>query len=502
MGKFLNGKRFNQHSNHHIIMMQEQFNSIDFGSTKWIDQLQKYVNRHKQQQVPRLQELKRYYMADNNIKYRAAKKDEYAADNRIASDFARYITIFEQGYMLGQPIQYKNEDSTMQRLINEFVSQNNEEYHNVLMKTDLSIYGRAYELLTVEKRDKHSSAQVKLYKMDPQQTFVIYDDTYERNSLMGVNYYTVNYDDSHRKDIMKVYTSNCVYTYEQDNINDVAWRHTHAQEHFLNGVPVNEFSNNEDRTGAFEPVLDNIDAYDLSQSELANFQQNSNDAILVISGNTYTGVEEQDYLDDGRLNPNGRLAVSKAFKEAQILIMDDNPNLEGAKPSAYYLVKTYDSTGAEEYKKRIVSDILRFTFTPDSNDSNFGGQQTGEAMKYKLMASDNLRAKQERLFKKCIMRRLRLAVNVWKIKGNDSVAYDTINNTAIVFTPNIPRNDAELIVNARQLFGMVSEQTVFEILSQVTGIDATEELARLVKTVEETATAGRRAGEANDEKEV
>ena len=73
-----------------------------------------------------------------------------AENNRIASDFVHYITIFEQGYMLGRPIQYKNEDTTLQEQINLFVEENNEAAHNVLIKTDLSIYGRAYELLTVE----------------------------------------------------------------------------------------------------------------------------------------------------------------------------------------------------------------------------------------------------------------------------------------------------------------------------------------------------------------
>ncbi|ACZ63800.1 portal protein [Enterococcus phage phiFL1B] len=81
----------------------------------WITRLEKFVNRHIVEQVPRLRELKRYYLADNNIKYRPPKTDEYAADNRIASDFARYITIFEQGYMLGQPVQYKNENVELQK---------------------------------------------------------------------------------------------------------------------------------------------------------------------------------------------------------------------------------------------------------------------------------------------------------------------------------------------------------------------------------------------------
>ena len=146
MVKFLSKTRFNPHSNDQIIMLTEDYEAIDFASQKWIEQLKRYISTHKLQ-VARLKELKRYYLGDNNIKYRPDKTDEFAADNRISSDFAKYITIFEQGYMLGNPVKYTNEDKTLQELIDTFSVQTNEAYHNILIKTDLSIYGRAYELL-------------------------------------------------------------------------------------------------------------------------------------------------------------------------------------------------------------------------------------------------------------------------------------------------------------------------------------------------------------------
>ena len=126
-----------------------------------------------------------------------------------------------------------------------------------------------------------------------------------------------------------------------------------------------------------------------------------------------------------------------------------------------------------------MNDILRFTFTPDTTDNNFGGVQSGESMKYKLMAADNYREQQQDLFEAGLMRRLRLAVNIWKIQGNESTAYELINETAIVFRPNIPQNEKEIVEMVRTLYGIVSEQTIFEILNQVTGIDAEVEIERL-----------------------
>ena len=481
--KFLKGRRFDESANRQFMMTIEDFETIKFESQKWIERLKNFVRTHRAEQLDRLKELKRYYLADNNIKYREEKSDKYSADNRIASDWAKYITVFEQGYMLGNPVEYKNENAEIQALIDNFSKQNNEQEHNVAIKTDLAIYGRAYELLNTFQ-DVDGSVWVKLYRMNPEQTFVIYDDSYEQRSLMAVNYYSISYGNGHKRDFVKVYTDNAIYEYVDDNQEADTLRLKETSEHFFNGVPVNEFSNNTDRTGAFEAVLDSIDAYDLSQSELANFQQDSNEALLVISGNPFTGVDDKDFLEDGRINPNGRLAVSQSFKKAKILVLDDNPIPGGSSPSAHYLVKTYDTAGAEAYKERLVNDILRFTFTPDTTDNNFGGVQSGEAMKYKMMAADNYRGKQELLFEKGLMRRLRLAVNIWKIKGNDSGNYALINQTDIVFTPNLPQNNNEMVAIVKNLYGVVSEQTIVEILERVTGVNAETELKRLKEDTE------------------
>lgn len=481
--EFLKGRRFDENANRQFMMTIEDFEAIEFESQKWIARLKNFVGTHRAEQLDRLKELKRYYLADNNIKHRDEKSDKYSADNRIASDWAKYITVFEQGYMLGNPVEYKNENAEIQALIDNFSKQNNEQDHNVAIKTDLAIYGRAYELLNTFK-DEDESVWVKLYRMNPEQTFVIYDDSYEQRSLMAVNYYSISYGNGHKRDFVKVYTDDAIYEYVDDNQEADTLRLKEKSDHFFNGVPVNEFSNNTDRTGAFEAVLDSIDAYDLSQSELANFQQDSNEALLVISGNPFTGVDDKDFLEDGRINPNGRLAVSQSFKKAKILVLDDNPIPGGSSPSAHYLIKSYDTAGAEAYKERLVNDILRFTFTPDTTDSNFAGTQSGEAMKYKMMAADNYRGKQELLFEKGLMRRLRLAVNIWKIKGNDSGNYNLINQTDIVFTPNLPQNNNEMVAIVKNLYGVVSEQTIVEILERVTGVNAETELKRLKEDTE------------------
>lgn len=492
MNEFLNSTRFNQYANDVFKMSADEFESIDdLSGQHFTDRIHDFINTFLRNQLPRLQELKRYYLADNNIKRRETGRDKNRADNRIASDWAKYITVFMQGYMLGNPIQYNSDDKLLEK-IEDFSKQNGADYHDGLIETDLSIYGRAYELVYTD-----SNAQERITKLAPEQTFVVYDDTIAENSLFGVRFYQIKYSETEINSFVEVYTANNVYYFKSETNSYDNMRLINVSEHMFNGVPINEYKNNEERLGDFESVLDGIDAYDLSQSELANFQQDMNDAYLVIKGNPATGTAEPEYVTDenGEVkldqydspipNDNSSSDVMNKMLKARLLVLDNNSDPDGVNPDAYYLTKSYDTTGAEAYKKRLVDDILRFTFTPDTNDQNFAGTQSGESMKYKLMGNDNLRKTKERLLTRGIMRRLRLLGNVWNIKnsvatiGKQEGLYDRINDVQVQFTPNIPQNDEERISQLKELYGIISDETLFNLLETFTGIGADTEMKRL-----------------------
>lgn len=492
MVDFLSKTRFGQQSNNQFKMSADDFaDMVDLGSDQFIQKVNDFISTFQTEQLPRLQELKRYYLSDNNIKYRDTGRDSNRADNRIASDWAKYITVFMQGYMLGNPIEYEGDDNVVEK-IGEFAKQNGVDYHDGLLETDLSIYGRAYELVY-----SNADAQECVTKLDPEQTFVVYDDTIAQNSLFGVRFYQIKYNQTDIESYVEVYTADKVYYYKSLSslFNNV--KLMNEMQHQYGAVPINEYKNNEERLGDFEAVLDTIDAYDLSQSELANFQQDMNDAYLVLIGNPVTGAGEPEYVtdsngelvfdDNGRPIPrdNSSTDVFEKMLKARMLVMDNNNDPDGPNPNAFYLTKSYDTAGAEAYKKRLVDDILRFTFTPDTNDQNFAGTQSGEAMKYKLMGNDNLRKTKERLMTRGIMRRLRLLSNVWGIKSSVSTSnpqdglYNAINDIQINFTPNMPTSDEERLGELKNLYGVISDETLFTMLSTFTGVDADEEIKRL-----------------------
>ncbi|WP_430600911.1 SPP1 family phage portal protein [Enterococcus sp. DIV0008] len=466
---------------------------IDFKHEDMWKMIVGFIKHHRERQVPRLKELKRYLNADNNIKRRPNKPDG-RADNRIASDFANFIVSFKQGVLLGNPISYNGDQVIVER-INRFASESNEDYHNQLMSRDAFGLGRAYEWVGRDEYGKETIA-----KFDAEQTFVIYDNTKDRNSICGVHYFVEKFLDKSFTRI-ELYT-NCGYNYyftaKDDDLENAVLDENGAVQSYFDTVQINEWPNNEERTSDFEHVMDSIDAYDLSRSEMANFQQDSSEAYLVIKGNPDTADDEE--------GDNSKLEVFKAMMQARMLVLGDKKiydnNVAGAEPDAYYLKKEYDVAGMEANDSRTVADILRFTSLIDFTDENIGSNQSGIGFRFKGWGSDNDRKNKERMVKKAIMRRLRLLTHSWSIKDGldkprgliDTVKaffvsdekqqeqlYNKVNEIQIQFTPNVPQSDEEIMKVIAGMVGIVSDQTLCEMAERLTGVPFEEELKRLKK---------------------
>lgn len=470
---------------------QTAIEEIDFEHEDVWEMIVGFIQHHQTHQVPRLEELRRYAEADNNINYRKPKP-QGRADNRIASDFANFIVTFKKGVLLGNPLKYSG-DKTISDKVNEFAKEANEDYHNQLMAEDLFTYGRAYEWVGRDEFGKET-----LTKLDVMETFIIYDTSKARNSLCAVNYYNIEYLGETTTHIDVYANDGTNYYRECENQNYKEAVVVDRQPSYFNTVQINEWINNEKRLSDFEAVLDRIDAYDLSQSEMANFQQDLSEAMLVIKGNPDTFRKE-----DGSLDTKG---LDYTIKN-RIMILGDkktyDDNKTGSEPDASYLVKAYDTIGVEAYNDRLVADILRFTALIDFTDENIGSNQSGIGFRFKGWGSDNDRKNKERMIKKAIMRRLRLLTYSWSIKEDidkpkgliDAVKsifvpstnkqqeslYYKVNDIEILFTPNVPQSDEEIMKVITGMAGLVSDETICEMASRLTGVSVEEELKRIKK---------------------
>lgn len=508
----LNGKRWNTQANQTYVMPANEFHTnFDSHNPAMVaNVVQKFVERHSTIDAPRIAKLQRYYLGDNDIHYwHNNKKMMNRADNRIASGFAKFITNMRVGYMLGKPIQFKYNEDTSDDVdqkvdddLKDFNRKNDERYHEKVMKTNLSVTGRAYELLysgeAVEDEDGNvPTPDVKMRAVDPATAFVVYDTSIDQHSLFGVRYYVVNYDNQDQY-YVDVYTADTTYHFRSSTTSESpSGDYTLIDQESTNfgAVPLTEFVNNENRTGDWEAKLDEIDAYDLAMSEMANSEEDFANAKLMINGdfdfsNNMTEIKNYDGtpVTDKEGNP---VKVPKIDTRDPFLWLKpsfhDNANGTTVVPSsAQYLTKQLNEQGWQTYINQLITDIHKDTNTPNTTDDAFSGQSSGVALMYKLFGEDQERSMQESLYTRGLMRRLRLLGNFWKYNSEISDP-SVMNNYTPDYTPNLPRNNADIVKIAVQLnnTGLLSDKTLREFLATVTGVSADAEEQRLADEKEE-----------------
>ena len=513
----LNGKRWAPEANKEYVMPKSEFNTaFQSNDLKEMAQVVAYfVARHYMIDSPRITKLQRYYLGDNDIHYWANdKKIRNRADNRIASGFAKFITNMRVGYMLGKPIQFKpdddtGDDSSVDDLLSQFNQENDEKYHEKVMKTNLSVTGRAYELLyagDAEEDDEGNvkTPDVKLRAIDPATAFVVYDTSIDRHSLFGVRYYTVEYN-SRTISYVDVYTADMTYHFmSEDGLTTQSgsdYQLVSQEQTSFGAVPLTEYVNNESKTGDWESKLDEIDAYDLAMSEMANSEEDFANAKLVLNGDldfSDNMVEVHNADGSVMVNDDGEpVKVPKIDTKDQFLWLKPSvvPSSNGSNTvvpsSAEYLTKQINETGWKTFIDQLSTDIHKDTNTPNTTDEAFSGQSSGVALMYKLFGEDQERSMQESLYTRGIMRRLRLLGNFWKknFEINDA---NIMNSYVPHYTPNLPRNNSDIVNMVVQIANsnLVSEDTLREMISQVTGVSADAEKERINEEQEENEGQG------------
>lgn len=382
------------------------------------------IVKFRGEELPRLQKLKDYYMNKTAILRRPCK-DPSKPNNKVVHPYAQYITDTLTGYFVGEPVTYSsNEDINSLKMIFEY---NDEQDENMTLAKDCSIFGKAWEYLYIDK-----DGNIRFQAMDPRQIIPVYGTTIDNELIAVIRFYprrdlVFGVDDV----IVEVYTDKEVRKFKSDE--SMAQLHfIEAQPHAFNSVPFVEYKNNDDSYGDFEGVISLIDAYDALVSDDLNDFEYFVDAYLALYGYT---AEPEDI---------------QAMKDQRVLLLDNDGKAE-------WLVKSGDSTGVETTKQRLERDIHKFSKTPDSNDTNFGANVSGVAMRYKLLGTENLGSIKERKFKKGLQHRIELIAHMLGVLSRPS--FDWLG-VEIIFTRNLPVNEDDVSAMIKNLNGIVSKQTL------------------------------------------
>lgn len=269
----LSGKRYDVDTNKAYAMPEEVWDTVKFSKSTMPETIKYFVGLHYKDQLPRILELERYYRGDNRIHYANTNKSPGRADNRIASGFVSTIVDFQVGYSVGNPPKYQYDDDQdvddeLMTAVNDFNKQVDEGYHDKRMKHFTSLVGRAYELMYCEV----GTNNVMLKALDPANVFIVYNTDINPKALFAVYYYLVEYKGK-KVYYINVYTDTQQFKFTSEGSPMGNYIPGEVTVHFFKQVPVIEFLNNEERIGTAEPKLDQIDAVDLSLSEMANSQE-------------------------------------------------------------------------------------------------------------------------------------------------------------------------------------------------------------------------------------
>lgn len=415
--------------------------------------LRTYITRHRGG-LERYARLLRYYLGDHDIQHRT--RSQGAPNNKVVCNHARNITDTVTGYFVGQPITYNGdaiEDLTdwLERAGTDLVD--NE------LAQDMSIYGRAYEIISMD-----ADARARSYCVSPQNALMVYDDTLEHQPLFGVYYYPRIDQEGHADGYAcTVYTDTEIHRYA---LNE-GWTlvSQDSQPHYFGAVPMIEYHNGRHCQGDFEPQISLIDAYNLLMSDRINDKEQFVDAILILVNATL-----QDNMD--LLDADDESAESYRRLRA----LRDNKLLElGEGGDARYLTRTFDEAGIEVLRKALERDIYKFAATPCMSDDNFVGNSSGVAMEYKLLGLEQLIRIKERYFTEGLRRRCRLYAHVLETKGRPHIDVDGIEYQ---YKRGLPKNLMELAQIVATLDERVPQSYLLSLLPFVHNVDdALKELA-------------------------
>lgn len=430
-----------------------------------VNKLASMIRNHHEVQCPRLEALDDYIKARNNGIYSDdfRRNEKERADHRAAHNFAKVINVFDVGYNTGVPIKKVSDDEKINEIIAEYDKENDIEALDSELWRDMKKYGRAYELQYRNKQDKDRSVISNVFE-----TFVCYGLDVERTPLFAVRYprYKV---ETQEFTTVTVYTDKEIITYKPCQMNALRLEEEKREHHYWEEVPITEYSPDRYRMSGYEDVIPLIDLYDAAQSDTANYMTDLNEATMIITGN----LNLNKYKTDDLIK----------MKKANLMLLTEGVNPDGSKSQtdAKYIYKQYDVTGTEAYKERLQKDIHKISFVPDLTDDSFSGTQSGEAMKYKLFGFQQMAKTGQRGFKKGLMRRYRLLLNMKNYVNEADNA--SLDNLTITFTPNLPKAVLEELKTLVDSGMEISQETLMGLASFIDDVKA--ELEKIQKEEKE-----------------
>lgn len=404
----------------------------------------KLIQKHAQERG-RLRDLKKYYMGEHDI-LKHKRRNKNAPNFKTVANHAKDIADTATGYFMGNAVKYNNTaEGDIESLLVAFDGAEIDQVdtQNAL---NMSIYGRAYEYIYA----KEGLTELDSTSVDPENVFLVYDDSIERKILFAVYYYEIK-DDT--KDATKyqaeVFTQNLHYHIVLRDSSTGITQNEQVEPHNLGQVPIIEYRNNHFAIGDYEQQISLIDAYNSLMGNRVNDKEQAVESILVLYG-----AQLADTLEDARK------AMSIIAEEGLLELPMD--------AKADFLKNALDENATEILRKALKEDIYTFSHVPNLTDENFAGNSSGVAMEFKLLGLEMITKTKEANYKRGIRQRIAIFAHYL---GMQQIALEA-HSIVPQFSRGLPKNLLELSQVINNLEGKVSLRQLISLLPFVEDPDA------------------------------
>lgn len=444
------------------------------------DMINKLISDHKETKVRTLKLYERYKGDKTAIPIfsREFENDTSKINSKLNNDFFSEIIDVKQGYLIGKPIVY-----SLDR--NRYISdseQVEELYYDMKPKEDYSKHSTLISRLSVLNNFVDLDAElVKLVSICGHAGREIYIDnngeirvvnllpfeTIFLTNVHGEVEYALRYYkelDDNGEEITKVeFFDNNFITYFKSNANEYEFES--EKQHMFNTCPIVKVVNNNEELGDCEKVIELIDGYDRTISDVSSEIEQFRLAYMYFKGKEPTPE-----------------TIEMAKKTGGFYVGEDG--------EVGFITKKINDDVVEHHLNRLEDNILRFSKSVNFNDEAFAGNLSGVAMKYKLFALESKAVVLENKLQSALRNQFRIVTNILKLQN---ITLDYLD-LFFEFKRNLPINMQDEVQANAMLVGIVSERTRLAQLPFIDNVDYELKQMRMDKIVSNGAVVGNGEG--------
>ena len=367
--------------------------------------------------------------------------DASKPNNKVVTNIPKYITQVRTGYFSSAPMSIDSINEQFLEDIRTVLDNNDFKHIFSQLDTYCSIYGHAFLVMYLD-----DNGEIRIRPQKPTEWIMVYDNSLEQKPKFAIRYYCW-WDDVENQQMydIELWTDREIITYEGSPITLVE---TGRSDHSFGKLPVIEFMENESRHGAYEDVINLIDAYELMLSDTANTVSYFSDCYLILEGMDQTDPEEIEQMKNNR-----------------ILLIPEGT-------SASFLQKNINETYNENLIKRLQEQIFVVACTPLLSDSSFSSNSSGVAIQFKLYSMEKSIQNKENIFNAGFNKMFELIKTILNIRG---ATYTEEDKILLTFTRSLPLDLTSLADSISKLRGVVSNKTLMSQLDFVTDVRLEQE---------------------------